>query len=54
MIGILRGVLTLALMLLFIRFVLWAWSAKRKDAFDSMARMPLEDDTDPKSGRGRP
>jgi cytochrome c oxidase cbb3-type subunit 4 len=47
MIGIVHGVITLALLLLFVMLVLWAWSSRRKELFDSMARMPLDDDTDP-------
>jgi cytochrome c oxidase cbb3-type subunit 4 len=50
MIGIVRGVITLVLMLLFIALTLWAWSARRKPLFDSMARMPVEDD-DGSAGR---
>jgi cytochrome c oxidase cbb3-type subunit IV len=47
MMGIVRGVITLALLLLFIQLVLWAWSGRRKELFDSMARMPLDEDADP-------
>lgn len=47
MIGIVRGVVTLVLMLLFLMLALWAWSDRRKELFDSMARMPLDEDTDP-------
>ena len=49
MMGILRGVLTLALLSLFIMLALWAWSGRRKELFDAMARMPLEEDAEPKS-----
>jgi cbb3-type cytochrome oxidase subunit 3 len=44
MIGIVRGLITLTLMLLFIAYAVWAWSRSRKDTFDSIARMPLDDD----------
>lgn len=44
MIGILRGLITLALLLLFIALVVWAWSDRRKKTFDAMARMALDDD----------
>jgi len=47
MIGIVRGVITLALLILFVMLVIWAWSGRRKELFDSMARMPLEEDDDP-------
>jgi cytochrome c oxidase cbb3-type subunit IV len=46
MIGIVRGVITLVLLVLFIALALWAWSAQRKELFDSMARMPLDEDAD--------
>jgi len=47
MIGIVRGVITLALLILFVMLVIWAWSGRRKELFDSMARMPLDEDDDP-------
>lgn len=34
-------------LVLFIAIVIWAWSAKRKRAFDEAARIPLEDDDKP-------
>lgn len=46
MIGIVRGVITLVLMILFIALAMWAWSSRRKELFDSMARMPLDEDDD--------
>jgi cytochrome c oxidase cbb3-type subunit 4 len=49
MMGILRGVVTLALLSLFIMLALWAWSGRRKELFDAMARMPLEEDAEPES-----
>jgi len=53
MIGILRGAITLALLLLFIALVAWAWSDRRKKLFDRMARIPLDEDNDldPRSDR---
>jgi cytochrome c oxidase cbb3-type subunit 4 len=47
MIGIVRGLITVALLILFVMLVAWAWSGRRKQLFDSMARMPLEEDADP-------
>jgi cytochrome c oxidase cbb3-type subunit 4 len=44
MIGIVRGVITLALLLLFIGYVAWAWSDRRKQSFDVMARLALDED----------
>ncbi len=48
MIGIVRGLITLVLLLLFIALVAWAWSDRRKKTFEAMARMALDDD-DPAS-----
>ena len=45
MIGVVRGMITLSLLLLFIRLFIWAWSSRRKDLFERMAKLPLEDDT---------
>jgi cytochrome c oxidase cbb3-type subunit IV len=54
MIGIARGVITLVLMFLFIALALWAWSSRRKETFESMARMPLDEDTPPAARSKRP
>jgi cytochrome c oxidase cbb3-type subunit 4 len=35
---------TLALFVLFIAIIFWAWSSKRKTEFDEAARLPLDDD----------
>jgi len=39
-----RSVITVLAFLSFIGIVLWAWSGKRKAAFEAAARLPLEDD----------
>ncbi len=39
-----RSVLTVLAFASFIGIVVWAWSGKRKAAFDEAARLPLEDD----------
>ena len=44
MIGLVRGMITLSLLLLFVGLIIWAWSSRRKDLFDRMAQLPLEDD----------
>lgn len=44
MMNILRGVIALALVVLFITYVLWAWSNAPKKMFDAMSRLPLEED----------
>jgi len=45
MIGLVRGMITLSLLLLFVGLFIWAWSSRRKNLFDRMAQLPLEDDT---------
>ena len=42
-IGVIRGLLTLALFLSFLGLWIWAWSSKRKAEFDAAARIPLQD-----------
>ena len=39
-----HGLWTAALLVIFVGIVVWAWSGKRKAAFDEAARIPLEDD----------
>jgi len=34
---------TVVMLVLFIGIIVWAWSNKRKRAFDEAARIPLED-----------
>jgi cytochrome c oxidase cbb3-type subunit 4 len=43
-INIIRGVLTIILIIAFLGLVVWAWSSKRKDTFDKLSQMPLEED----------
>ena len=43
MIGLINGILTAGLIVLFIGIWAWAWSSKNKEKFDSMAQLPLED-----------
>jgi len=38
------GIVTAALLAVFVSGWIWAWSPKRKRAFDEAARLPLEDD----------
>ena len=45
MIGVARGIITLALMFAFIGFTLWAYGKRRKSTFDAMAQLPLEDES---------
>lgn len=44
-IGIVRGLLTVVLLILFLCIVVWSFSRRRRDDFDKAARMPLEDDS---------
>lgn len=52
-----HGYWTLALLLLFIAIVIWAWSSKRKKEFDELANLPLDEEKfanqveDKKSGK---
>ena len=43
--GAVSGVITAILLIAFIGIVIWAWSSKRKEQFEAMARMPLEADS---------
>lgn len=40
---IFSGLMTGTLLILFIGICIWSWSSKRKDSFDRMAQLPLED-----------
>ena len=54
MIDLIRGLITLVLLILFIAYALWAWSDGRKKTFERTARMPLEEDArDTCETRGR-
>ncbi len=41
---------TVVMLLVFVGIVVWAWSGKRKRAFDEASRIPLEDGDD--AGQG--
>ena len=49
--GMLSGISTLLLILVFVGIVAWAWSSKRKSAFDEAAQLPLDDDQDKEAPR---
>lgn len=38
------GIVTVVLLVLFLAGWAWAWSPRRKQAFDEAARLPLEND----------
>ena len=42
-IGLIRGLITLALFCSFIALWIWAWSSKRRTDFDAAAQLPLQD-----------
>ncbi|MCP1315352.1 MULTISPECIES: cbb3-type cytochrome c oxidase subunit 3 [unclassified Halomonas] len=42
--GTLRGVITLILLLAFLGIVVWAYSRRRREAFDEAANLPFADD----------
>jgi len=46
-IGVLRGLITAVIMVLFIGIWMWSWSRKRRSDFDAAAQMPLDDDERP-------
>lgn len=41
---VVRGLMTLLLMILFTGIVIWAYSSKRRKKFDEAAQLPLEED----------
>jgi cytochrome c oxidase cbb3-type subunit 4 len=43
-IGLVRGLITGALLVLFVWLVAWAWSRRRAPLFEAAARAPLEED----------
>lgn len=42
--GLIRGLITVALLVLFIGLWVWSWSKKRSAMFDAAAQLPLDDD----------
>ncbi|MBM4197617.1 MAG: CcoQ/FixQ family Cbb3-type cytochrome c oxidase assembly chaperone [Gammaproteobacteria bacterium] len=50
-IGVLRGIATALALAAFVAVAAWAWSQRRRAAFDEAARLPLEED--PQSGEPR-
>jgi cytochrome c oxidase cbb3-type subunit 4 len=43
--GILSGVFTALLLVVFIGIVVWAYSSRRRSTFEDAARLPLEEDS---------
>ena len=48
--GVLRGLFTALLLVLFLGICAWAYSGKRRQMFDEAARRPLEPDDRPPPG----
>jgi cytochrome c oxidase cbb3-type subunit IV len=42
--GTLSGIFTAISMVLLLAITVWAWSGRRRAAFDATARLPLEED----------
>jgi len=43
-IGIVQGIWTIIVMIVFIGIVIWAWSGKRKREFDEAANIPFNEE----------
>ena len=50
-IGMARGLLTAALLILFVGIWIWSWSRNRKEDFEAASRLPLGDDQAPPAGQ---
>jgi len=46
-IGIVRGLITAVVLILFVGIWLWSWSRKREADFEAASRLPLGDDSRP-------
>jgi cbb3-type cytochrome oxidase subunit 3 len=47
--GLVRGVIALAMLVTFVGLLVWAWSGRRRpgheqDIYDQMAKLPLDED----------
>ena len=42
--GLVRGLITLAVFVLFLAIAFWAYGRQRKETFDELAQMPLAED----------
>lgn len=42
--GTFRGLFTVVMLVLFLAICFWAWSSRRSNTFDAMAKLPLEPD----------
>lgn len=46
-IGIIRGLITFLVLVLFVSIWIWSFSRNRRSEYDAAARMPLDDDKHP-------
>ena len=46
-IGIVRGLITVTLLVLFIGLWVYSWSKKRNQEYEAASQLPLEDDSHP-------
>lgn len=53
MMGIVNGIMTVALMAIFIGIVVWAWRRERRQQFDEAAALPLEEDVNAGTSAGK-
>ena len=51
MTGLVSGVMTLFLLIVFLGIVVWAYSKRNTEAFDVMAKLPLEDEVKDKASK---
>ena len=42
--SLIQSIWTVVVLVLFIGIVIWAWSGKRKQAFDEAARLPFDEE----------
>ncbi|MEK8015292.1 MAG: cbb3-type cytochrome c oxidase subunit 3 [Candidatus Parabeggiatoa sp.] len=48
-VALFQSIWTIVVMIVFLSIVVWAYSSKRKSAFDEAAHLPLDDDDSVKS-----
>ncbi len=53
MMGIVNGIMTAVLLVLFVGIWIWAWSKRNKATFDEMANLPLQDLENDVNGQAR-
>ena len=49
--GMVRGLITAAVLILFLGIWAWSWSRKRSDDFDAAAQLPLGNDNMPPASK---